>query len=87
MGLYDRDYYREEQSPSGFQLNQRMMVTNIVIVTVAIYFLNMFLGRDNWLMNSLAVDSSVLAKPWLWWKFVTYGLAHDPDTRNLGHIF
>jgi membrane associated rhomboid family serine protease len=85
MGLYDRDYYREEQAPAGFQLNQRMMVTNIVIVTAVVYLLNLFIGQENWLMYTLAIDASVLAKPLLWWKFVTYGLAHDP--RYLGHVF
>jgi len=85
MGLYDRDYYREEQAPAGFQVNQRMMVTNIVILTAVIFLLNLFILRDNWLMNTLAMDASVLVKPWLWWKFVTYGLAHDPG--SVGHIF
>lgn len=83
MGVYDRDYYREEQAPSGFQTNQRMMVTNIVLVTVAIHLLNLFIGRDNWLtLDTLSVNCS---KPWQVWTFVTYGLAHDP--KNIGHIF
>lgn len=86
MGLYDRDYYREEQGPPGIQLGGLMMVTKLVIVTAALYLVNKFAGRDNWLMlDALAVKPDVLAKPWLLWKLVTYGFAHDP--LEIRHIF
>jgi len=84
MGVYDRDYYREEQQPPGIQFSGRMMVTNLVIVTAAVFLVNMF-TRDNWLMNTLAAEPSVVVKPWLLWKLVTYGFAHDPE--QIGHIF
>ena len=84
MGVYDRDYYREEQQPPGIQFSGRMMVTNLVIVTAAVFLVIMF-TRDNWLMNTLAAEPSVVVKPWLLWKLVTYGFAHDPE--QIGHIF
>ncbi len=86
MGVYDRDYYREEQRPSGIQFGGQMMVTKLVIVTAALYLANKFAGSDNWLMmDALAVEPSVIAKPWLLWKLVTYGFAHHPV--QIGHIF
>lgn len=86
MGVYDRDYYREEQQPPGVQFGGQMLVTKVVIVTAALYLLNKFAGENNWLMlDALAVEPSVLAKPWLLWKFVTYGFAHDP--LSIGHVF
>lgn len=85
MALFDREYYREESPPPGWQVGERMLVTNLVILNVALYVLDIFLGRQHWLMDQLTLSSADLAKPWLWWKFLTYGFAHAhyPDT---GHI-
>jgi membrane associated rhomboid family serine protease len=85
MGLYDREYYRGDEGPSGYQFSTRMMVTNLVILNAALWLLDLFLGRQHWLVETLAVTPDVLAKPWLWWKFLTYGFAHDPAT--IGHVF
>ena len=86
MGVYDRDYYRDEQRPPGVQFGGQMLVTKLVIVTAALYLLNKFAGENNWLMlDALAVEPSVLEKPWLLWKLVTYGFAHDP--LSIGHVF
>jgi len=85
MALFDREYYREEAPPPGWQVSERMLVTNLVILNVALYVLDIFLGRQHWLMDVLSLHSADLAKPWLWWRFLTYGFAHAhyPDT---GHI-
>lgn len=85
MALFDREYYRDEAPPPGLQVSDRMMVTNLVILNVAIYVVDMFLGRDHWLMDSLSLSSADLAKPWLWWRFLTYGFAHSPYPET-GHI-
>lgn len=78
MGLFDREYYRDEASPPRLGGADRMMVTNLVILNVAIFIADIFLGRDHWLMETLTLDSSDFAKPWLWWEFVTCGFAHMP---------
>jgi len=83
MGVYDRDYYRDEQQPAGVQFGGQMLVTKLVILTAALYLLNNFFA-DDWLMSTLAMDLSVVTKPWLLWKLVTYGFAHAPD--HIGHI-
>jgi membrane associated rhomboid family serine protease len=89
MGIYDRDYYRDEQPEPGIQLGQRTVVTNLVIVNVALFLLNMFLvvdkGPPNWLTDHLSITPDVFGKPWLWWKLITYGFAHAPG--NINHIF
>lgn len=86
MALFDREYYRNEGPPPGLQASDRMMVTNLVILTVAIYVVDIFLGRQHWLIASLSLTSADLAKPWLWWRFLTYGFAHAPYPE-MGHIF
>ena len=43
MGIYDREYYQEED-PRGFRFTggPRLIVTNLVIVTVAIALIDLF---------------------------------------------
>lgn len=78
MGVYDRDYYRDSQDPGGFHVGQRMLVTNLVILNAAIFVADWLLGgRDHALTQALAVRPEVLVQPWLWWKFLTYGFAHE----------
>ena len=86
MALFDRDYYRDEAPPPRSLGAERSMVTNLVILNVAIFVVDMFLGRNHWLMETLSLSSADLAKPWLWWKFLTYGFAHSPYPR-LEHVF
>ncbi len=78
MGVYDRDYYRDSQDPGGFHVGQRMLVTNLVILNAAIFLLDWFVGGgQQTLTKALAIRPEVLSQPWLWWKFLTYGFAHD----------
>ncbi len=85
MPLYERDYYRDDRPPTRPHLAARMMVTNLVILNVAIYLIDTFLGGDHWLRETLSLSSNDLAKPWLWWKFLTYGFAHT--SPGFDHIF
>ena len=52
----------------------------------AIYLVDVFLGRQHWLMDQLSLSSADLAKPWLWWRLPTCGFAHAPYPE-MGHIF
>jgi membrane associated rhomboid family serine protease len=84
MGLYDRDYLREEEGfhLGGGQLFQSM-TTKIVVVTSAIYLVHLLLPQLE-LMERMEASPESLAKPWLWWQLLTAGFAHDP--RNINHI-
>lgn len=76
MGIYDREYYRDDR-PGAFELSNGMtMVTSLVIINVALYILDVF-TPDNWLMKSMQATPNSLVKPWLWWQLVTYGFAHS----------
>jgi membrane associated rhomboid family serine protease len=81
MGIQDRQYYRDEESAhGGFDAGSTTMTTKIVVVTVAIYILDVFIGgREHWLMLEMASGPQDLAKPWLWWRYLTSGFAHDPS--------
>lgn len=81
MGLYDRDYIRDEQ-PSGVSLANLPMVTKILLLTVGLYLVNMF--TNNALFEFMALRLDVFTRPWNVWQFVTYGFAHSPV--DLAHI-
>ena len=90
MGIYDREYYREPERRS-FLPSDRAMVVNLVIVTVAVYLIDIFTNRVSfepdslhWLSARLACTPETLSKPLLWWRFLTYGFVHDPS--NVMHI-
>ena len=87
MGIYDRDYYREQSQ--GISLGgDRTMVTNIVLVTVAFYIANMFSPSD-WLTDHMELHVGSLTNPLEWYRFLTYVFAHDPHGvwHILGNMF
>lgn len=92
MGIYDRPYYRDDQSPTFSLGGQRSIVVSLIVINVVIFFLDAFTTQDghggHWLSNQLALRSEVLTQPWNWWKFLTYGFAHAPldSPRGIFHV-
>ncbi len=87
MGIYDRDYARDE-SP-GIRLGgDRMMVTNLVLINVGVYLLQLLTngerGNPGWLTENLSLQSDLLSHPWQCYQLLTYGFLHD--VGNLQHI-
>lgn len=86
MGIHDREYYRNEtRQPST--LGHWSMVTNLIVVTIAVYVLDLFVGNEHWLLQHLSATRESLTKPYLWWQLLTYGFAHEYGSGNLSHIF
>jgi len=89
MGIYDREYYREE-TPQGVSLSgPKSITTTLILINVAIYVLDMFVGNHNdpqsyFQIRFMAMEIGSLAKPWMWWQSLTSGFAHDP--YNVYHI-
>jgi len=80
MGLYDREYYREERS--GFSLGgDRSMVTNLILVNVAVYVLDLLF--DGALRDHLELQADLFRHPWDAWQLLTAGFLHS---RNMWHI-
>ena len=76
MGIYDREYYREE--PRGFFLGgDRSMVVNLVLINVAIFLVEVFTPD---LSRWLSLKASLVHEPWNIWQALTYGFVHDPDS-------
>ncbi len=92
MGLYDREYYREER-PAFSITAPKSAVAILIILNVAVWVVDSFtVTRDPltgrvahaWLSSVLAASGETLTRPWMWWQFLTYGFAHSP--RDFTHI-
>jgi len=80
MGIYDRDYYQERQRPGVNLQGPSSAVGWLIAINVAVFIIDGYCQRGPGGLNTLAYDLSlntgVLTRPWLWWKFVTCGFAH-----------
>ena len=77
MGLYDRDYYREE--PRGMVLGGDMSVTTtLILVNAGVFIVNMF--SDGQLTDHLALHWNLFTEQGYVWQLLTYGFAHDPSS-------
>ncbi len=82
MGLYDRDYVREEE-PGFFLGGDLSMVARLIILNVGIFLVDV-LFFDGKLSNWMAVKADLFHKPWNCWQLLTAGFAHDPS--NILHV-
>jgi len=74
MGIYDREYYREE--PRGLHLGApRTMVMNLVVINAVIFLADLlFLGGEA--RELMALQADLFSHPWQAWQLLTYGFAH-----------
>jgi len=82
MGIYDRDYYQEERPGTALRWPQSIVMQLVVINAVIWIIDGLFFSRAHQLCQQwLAVTPADLFRPWMWWKFLTYGFAHGerPD--------
>ncbi len=80
MGIYDRDYYREENTgqQSYHMRRPQSMIVILILINVGLFFANGLLTPDNQLVHFFSAKPDTLVKPWLWWQFLTYGFMHSP---------
>jgi membrane associated rhomboid family serine protease len=88
MGFQDRDYNRyEPYDDNGYRSRRNgktMSITmRLVLLNFFLWFLNGFLS-DIGLTTLMTLTPGLLKQPELWWKFLTYGFAHDP--KHFWHI-
>ncbi len=75
MGIYDREYYRDEPRRPG--IGDWSAVTTLIVINVAVYVADM-VSAHHWIVEHLMLPWNVFSHPWDAWKLVTYGFAHDP---------
>ena len=93
MGLYERDYGRDEEMTPWDQYQRSQQPKSIVIillvVTVAVHLLDMFTVRqseppDSMLADWFACHKETIIQPWMWFQFLSYGFLHDQ--QNIFHV-
>jgi membrane associated rhomboid family serine protease len=78
MGLYDRDYIRDDNQPGFFLGAQRSMVTTLILINVGVFLVDVLFQGD--VSAVLSLKSDLLRKPWNVWQLLTAGFAHDPNS-------
>lgn len=81
MGLYDREYYRQEGRNWNFG-RERSMVTNLILINVGLYLIDV-LSRGQ-LSHVFEVHAGLFRQPWYAWQLLTSGFVHD--TQNIMHV-
>ena len=93
MGIYDRDYYRDDKNdgrprrkrsngsggliPADWSASAMLIAANILL-----FFVNSASGDA--LFNKMALFGLVADQPAQWYRCLTYGFAHDPS--GLTHL-
>ncbi len=94
MGIYDREYYREEEERRWRQTNAPLsIVTWIIIINGAFFLANLFFSGelpngqpDNRITSALTLDAGLFKDHWKVYQIVTAGFVHAPAGVNLFHI-
>lgn len=77
MGIYDRDYY--DQQPGVRLRGPASVVGWLIAINVAAWLADgLFTPDRHTITEILSLQVGTITKPWLWWKFLTYGFAHAP---------
>ncbi|MEN6385410.1 MAG: rhomboid family intramembrane serine protease [Phycisphaerales bacterium] len=90
MGIYDRQYYREDEGKGMSQMQFRLptltpVVKYLLIINVTIYVLSMLIRPFGFFVYSwFEVDSSTLGTSVQLWRLIGYQFLHDPN--GAGHI-
>jgi membrane associated rhomboid family serine protease len=96
MGIYDREYYRDEPRRPG--ISSWSAVTTLIVINVAVFVADMLspaqfvnvIDRRNfvveqvetgrWIDSHLGLRADLFNHPWNAWQLVTYGFIHDPNS-------
>ncbi len=86
MGLYDRDYVRDDDSDSGYsggRAGEPARVIQLIFIT-AIVYLGDWLFFNQQLKQHLSLQSDLLRHPWDAYQLLTYGFMHSAvDIRHI----
>lgn len=84
MGLYDRDYVREE--PRGFFLGgDRSLVVNLIVANVGIFLVDSLFELG--LQEKMVLQADLFRRPWQAWQLLTYGFAHQDVWHVVFNMF
>jgi len=81
MGIYDREYYRQEPPP-GTGFGPRSAVGALIVANVVVYLIDWVFSEGR-LTETCRLSIGTLASPWEWWQFLTYGFLHAREPQHI----
>jgi len=88
MGIYDRQYYHDDETPRRTgSSGPKMVTTQLIIITLVIYFVNEFFFQSK-ASKYLGLDSDLFRGNWQVWQLLSYGFMHASlsESNGLLHI-
>lgn len=87
MGIYDREYYRDEGIRLQPDWNGRSAISSLLIVNIAVFVANILLGEGGYTSQNqgfvnefFSLYETDATKPWMWWRVLSYAFVHDSTT-------
>ncbi|MCA9127867.1 MAG: rhomboid family intramembrane serine protease [Planctomycetales bacterium] len=78
MGIYDRDYYRDDDLRPIRPWDNSSAVTMLIVANLAVFVANFLLtSRSNGVNNLLMLQASDLLDPLHWPRFLSYAFVHS----------
>lgn len=91
MGIYDREYYRDEGIRLQPDWNGRSAISYLLILNIAVFVANILLSKGGFTSQNQGVVNELLAlrdsdavRPWMWWRALSYSFVHD--SSNVFHL-
>jgi len=81
MGIYDRDYYRQER-PAGSGFGPRSAVGALIVANIVVYVAD-WVFLEGRLTQACRLSVGTLAAPWEWWQLLTYGFLHAREPQHI----
>jgi membrane associated rhomboid family serine protease len=82
VGIYDREYYRQDRRPAWLAMPQSV-IGAIVLANVVLFLANgLFTPDRNLISDALTLRASDLDQPLHWWRVLSYGFVHG----GIAHI-
>ena len=81
MGIYDREYYREDSRFSNWFSGMAPACRTIIVINIAIYILEIFsqgpFGKS-WLVEAFSANSPAILEKFQIWRLITAPFLHSP---------
>ncbi|MCR9293109.1 MAG: rhomboid family intramembrane serine protease, partial [bacterium] len=84
MGIYDREYYGGDEFRPLRPLNNKSMVTLLIIANIIVFAADfLFTNTSHAIVEAFGLTPQTPLN-FKWWQFITYGFTHDP--ARISHI-
>lgn len=80
MGIYDRDYIRDDEPGYHVSIGSWSWTVKIIVFTFGVYLVQLVSNTGgNWFNHTLALHYDWWRQPWYCFQLLTYGFLHSVD--------